>query len=145
MTNNTITSHKEFKMPVLKALFDMGGKGKTKEVIAKIGESFELKSGDLTNTNDGYPRWHAAVRWARFTLLKEELLSKDTPRGIWSISNKGMDKLVSSIDVEATRNAQTALPVDPPMKKDIPVSELIPIIRKKVKRSFWDKLLGRNK
>jgi restriction endonuclease Mrr len=33
-------------------------------------------------------RWEKRTKWVRYSLLKEGLV-KDTPRGIWEISEKG--------------------------------------------------------
>jgi restriction endonuclease Mrr len=42
-------------------------------------------------SNPTQKRWENSVQWARNTMVNEGLLSSDSPRGIWEITQKGRD------------------------------------------------------
>ena len=52
-----------------------------KDILNKV--DFEL----LPSGNDY--RWRNTACWARNTMIKEGLIKKDSPRGIWEITEKG--------------------------------------------------------
>lgn len=39
------------------------------------------------------PRWRNTAQWARNSMVKEGLLRNDSPRGIWEISEQGLETL----------------------------------------------------
>jgi restriction system protein len=43
------------------------------------------------------PRWRNAAQWARNSMVNEGLLKKDSPRGVWEISDKGKQYLTQSV------------------------------------------------
>lgn len=82
----------EYRIPILQVLTDLGGRGKVNEILEKVYE----KMKDILNPVDlevlpsgGYSRWRNTANWARNTMVNEGLLSKDSPRGIWEITEKG--------------------------------------------------------
>lgn len=88
------TPESSYVLPILQALDQMGGSGKVSEVLDKVGEIMRpiLKNIDydpLTSNPDN-PRWRNTAQWARNSMVNEEgYLKKDSPRGIWEISEKG--------------------------------------------------------
>ncbi|MCC7571175.1 winged helix-turn-helix domain-containing protein, partial [Candidatus Micrarchaeota archaeon] len=45
---------------------------------------------DPLASNPDNPRWRNTAQWARNSMVNEEgFLKKDSPRGIWEISEKG--------------------------------------------------------
>lgn len=88
----SITSQKEYRMPILKSLVDMGGKAGMREVLEKVKEEIrdKLTTTDLEKLSSGKSiRWINAVQWERQKMKEEGLLKKDSPRGIWQITEKG--------------------------------------------------------
>ncbi len=79
--------------PILQALVEFGGSAPMRQVLDRVYELMQnvLKDGDLQplRSTPGRPRWRNAVRWARYSMVKEKLLKSDSPRGIWEISEAG--------------------------------------------------------
>jgi hypothetical protein len=88
------TPESSYVLPILQALDQMGGSGKVSEVLDKVGEIMRpiLKNIDYDPlaSNPDNPRWRNTAQWARNSMVNEEgFLKKDSPRGIWEISEKG--------------------------------------------------------
>lgn len=88
------TPESSYVLPILQALDQMGGSGKVSDVIDKVGEIMRpiLKNIDYDPlaSNPDNPRWRNTAQWARNSMVNEEgYLKKDSPRGIWEISEKG--------------------------------------------------------
>ena len=88
------TPESSYVLPILQALDQMGGSGKVSEVLDKVGEIMRpiLKNIDYDPlaSNPDNPRWRNTAQWARNSMVNEEgYLKKDSPRGIWEISEKG--------------------------------------------------------
>ncbi len=82
---------------ILHVLSEMGGSGKVAEVLDRVGKKMKgvLKKPDyepLVSSPDNL-RWRNAAQWARNSMVNEGLLKKDSPRGVWEISNKGKQHL----------------------------------------------------
>ena len=89
-----ITGHMEFCPFVLAALVEMGGSGKTKEVLTLVGKKMKsvLKPKDYeTHKSDSHQiRWRNTAQWARNHLVNEDgRMKKGSPTGTWEISDKG--------------------------------------------------------
>ncbi|MCI0497562.1 MAG: winged helix-turn-helix domain-containing protein [Thermoplasmata archaeon] len=97
--------------PILKALSDLGGSAKTGDVLNNVFEQMK----DILNDFDMEPvpsipsmeKWRQAAQMVRIRLVKEGLLVKDSPRGIWVISPAGREALASP---EALKPAKAARP-----------------------------------
>jgi len=91
------TSEEEFKIPILKALVDLGGsatKGNVIDVL-EVSMSAQLNSYDwetLSPPNNEI-RWKNTAAWARQELVYEGLLAKNSPYGIWEITPAGRNYL----------------------------------------------------
>jgi hypothetical protein len=89
-----ITNQDEYCKPILEALVEMGGKGKTKKVLDKLGEKMQgiLKPIDYEchKSNDKQIRWRNTGQWARNKMVNSDgRMKKDSPNGTWEISDKG--------------------------------------------------------
>ena len=87
---------KEYRIPILEALFEMGGKGTQKEVFEIIEEKMKdrFNNLDLEILKDGYTiRWQKMAAWQRYSMVREGLLRSDSPRGVWEITEKGREYL----------------------------------------------------
>jgi len=91
------TPEAAFYKPILQALEEMGGSGKTADVLDRVGLIMKdvLKDVDyhpLASSPDNL-RWRNAAQWARNSMVQEGLLKADSPRGVWEISDKGREML----------------------------------------------------
>lgn len=98
------TPESRYRAPILRVLSEMGGSGKAAEVLERVGEIMKphLKPVDfepLASSPDN-PRWRNAAQWARNSMVNEGLLKRDSPRGVWEISEAGRQWLA---DQHATR------------------------------------------
>ena len=90
------TPQKAFRIPVLKALIELGG-------AAQVGKVLEIVEGmmsDQFNENDKAvlkdgrtPRWRNTAAWERQLVKEEGPLKPDSPRGVWEITEKGRANL----------------------------------------------------
>ena len=91
------TPESAFYEPILQALEEMGGSGKTADVLDRVGQIMKgvLKDMDyqpLASSPDNL-RWRNAAQWARNSMVQEGLLKADSPRGVWEITDKGREVL----------------------------------------------------
>lgn len=87
-----------FRLPILQTLVDMGGRGKTADVVDRVGElvADELKDVDYEPLpSSGMLRWRNTAQWARNSMVNEGLMKHDSKRGTWEISAKGRTHLKS--------------------------------------------------
>jgi restriction system protein len=88
-----------YRRPILEALVELGGSATVSEVLAKV----EQKVRNILNEYDLQPlpsnrrsiRWKNAARWCRNTLVQEGLIKRDSPHGMWEISDAGRQWLRS--------------------------------------------------
>ena len=80
---------------ILQALADLGGSARTAQVIEKVEQYLKphFKPEDYETVSDGNPRWQVAARFERQKMVYEGLLSDNSPRGIWEITEKGREQL----------------------------------------------------
>lgn len=89
-----VTPHHAYFRPLLEVLVEMGGSGKTKTVLDRLGEKMRktLKPVDYEPHKSGSHsiRWRNSAQWARNTMVNEDgRMKKSSPRGVWEISDKG--------------------------------------------------------
>ena len=77
---------------ILKALAEMGGKGRAKEVLERVFEMAEPHLGpeDLSflKTSNEF-RWRRKANWERYLMVRDGLLRPDSPQGIWELTEAG--------------------------------------------------------
>ncbi len=87
------TPKEQFIMPILESIIELGGRAKVKDVLERVHD----KMKGILNEYDYKPlpskpkekRWENTAQWARQKMVNEGLLAKDSPRGIWEITEKG--------------------------------------------------------
>jgi len=88
-----ITPQEAYCAPILQVLTEMGGSGKTKDVIAKVGLAMKgiLKPKDYekTATRAKELRWENTTRWARQRMVEDGRLKDNSASGTWEISKQG--------------------------------------------------------
>lgn len=96
------TREEEYELPILQSLAELGGRATVKEVLKMVYEKMKdkLNEFDLQPLKSGYDlRWRNSAQWCRFALTKRGLLSSDSPRGVWQITEKGRDYLRQVVDM----------------------------------------------
>jgi restriction system protein len=75
--------------PVIDALKELGGSGRPAEVRDKVAERLSLSEDEQNQTmGSGQSRFDNQVAWARFYLVKADLLDS-SKRGVWRLTEKG--------------------------------------------------------
>jgi hypothetical protein len=85
------TKQSEFRVPILKSLIELGGKGTVKEVLKKVEIEMRktLNGVDYEKTPSRKIRWENTAEWERNKMRAEKLISSTSPRGIWEITENG--------------------------------------------------------
>ena len=87
--------------PVLTTLQANGGAGNSSNVIEQIIESLGITDAALEEaTSNGQSRVRNQIQWARFYLFKAGLID-NAQRGIWRLTNEGLEKNLTDEDVYA--------------------------------------------
>ena len=84
-----------YRSLILKALAEMGGKGRAKEVLRRVFEMAEpyLSDKDREPVPSGTSkRWEKKANWERYRMVQEGLLRSDSPQGIWELSERGWEE-----------------------------------------------------
>ena len=87
-----ITSQADYTRPILESLIEMGGSGRMFSVLGMVLQKMKdkLTSKDLEKLPTGPGvRWKNRAQWERQRLKTEGYLKKDSPRGIWEITDEG--------------------------------------------------------
>lgn len=85
--------------PVLTTLQSNGGAGNSSNVIEQIIEQLGITDEELEEpTSNGQSRIRNQIQWARFYLFKAGLID-NAQRGIWRLTNEGLEKSLSDDDV----------------------------------------------
>jgi len=83
---------RDYRLPILEALLEKGGKATRREVSEIIERKMRDKfnKSDLQVLSDGQTkRWQKGVDWERLRMVKDGLLRSDSPKGVWEITEKG--------------------------------------------------------
>jgi restriction system protein len=94
------TPEKAFYVPILQAIVDRGGSARMRDVLLRVHELIRgsLKDADNETLSSAptTPRWRNTAQWARNSLVKEGLMSSDSPHGVWAITQRGKEFLKNS-------------------------------------------------
>jgi hypothetical protein len=82
-------------VPILRILDLAGGQARGSEVIDALGPLIEgdFSDADREMVSSGEPRWRNRARFARLRLKELGYIARDSPRGIWAITDAGRDFL----------------------------------------------------
>lgn len=87
----TILPEERYELPLLRALVAAGGRAPYREIVGAVGVELkdDLMPADLEALNSGTIRWQSRLQFVRLRLIERGLLDKDTPRGVWGITDAG--------------------------------------------------------
>jgi hypothetical protein len=82
---------KAFRQPLLEVLHGLGGSARVADLRPAMRKKMmsSFLPGDLERISTGEERWWNATGWERSNLVKEGYLRADSPRGTWTLSEKG--------------------------------------------------------
>jgi hypothetical protein len=94
------TPVKTYWRPILQTLVETGGRGRREKVIELVGK----KMKDIFTPADfkklppsSYIRWENRVAWQASNMRRDGYIKKDSPRGIWEITDAGRKWLDDNI------------------------------------------------
>lgn len=91
------TPEDAFRLPILRALTNLGGSAKLRDVLEQVeaGMKGKLSEADYQPlpSTPGTTRWFNTAQWSRNTMVNEGLLRPDSPRGTWEITVAGREYL----------------------------------------------------
>lgn len=91
---------------ILESLVEFGGRAQREKVVERVGEKLEshLTLADRQLLPSGLDvRWKNRVAWQRLNMVNQGLLKRNSPRGVWEITDDGRKWLGT------TNNAMSAL------------------------------------
>lgn len=95
-----VTPHFAFYKAILESLVEMGGRGRTRDVLDRVGEKMKDKlkplDYDVLPSDGKSIRWRNSAQWARNTMVNEDGRMKKSKNGIWEISDEGRKWLKSA-------------------------------------------------
>jgi hypothetical protein len=82
---------KEYEPALLKALAEAGGHAAASVVINRVGDLLadQFLTADLETLQSGELRWRNRVQFARLRLVRSGHMKKQSPRGIWELTDFG--------------------------------------------------------
>jgi hypothetical protein len=91
----TLLPEREYEIPILTALAEVGGRAPATEIMERVGEIVGDRLGaiDREDIDSGMPRWKNRTQFVRLALIKSGDMAKNSPRGVWEISDQGRDRL----------------------------------------------------
>lgn len=95
------TPEPEFVIPILQALVQAGGRGRTSDIVDDVGQIMKgrLNEYDHKTLGAGEIRWRNTAEWCRNTMANTTnppLLNPSAPHGWWEITEDGREYLKSS-------------------------------------------------
>ena len=93
----SILPEEEYEVPLLSALVEAGGAASSKEVIERVGVQLKekLTEQDKDEVASGTVRWRNRIQFVRIKLIDRGLMTKESPRGIWQITDAGREMVES--------------------------------------------------
>lgn len=93
--SGTLLPENRYEVPLLRALVNAGGRAPYRELVDAVGEELkdELMPADREKLNSGSIRWQSRLQFVRLRLIERGLLARDTPRGVWGITDTGRQAL----------------------------------------------------
>lgn len=81
----------EYEFPLLSVLQEFGGSAPASKVVDQVGQRLEsrLTPIDRELVDSGKTRWRNRIQFVRIAMIKSGYMKKDSPRGIWEITESG--------------------------------------------------------
>lgn len=94
----TLLPEDRYEGPLLRALVKAGGQAPYRDVVDAVGAELkdQLMPADFETLDSGSVRWQSRLQFVRLRLIQRGYLDRDTPRGIWGITDQGRSALNGS-------------------------------------------------
>lgn len=89
-----------FRPQILQVLQNLGGSGESESVRVELKRRMTFNAFDeqpISATKPGETRWWNTAKWERSAMVKEGLLSANSPTGIWEITDAGRKAAATAI------------------------------------------------
>lgn len=87
------TPEDEYRIAILQSVVELGGAASMNDVLDKVERLMANKLNAYDRqalaSDPTIPRWRNTAQWARNAMVKEGLLSSNSPRGVWEITENG--------------------------------------------------------
>jgi restriction system protein len=99
MENLKVPQHFRFLIPIVEVLKELGGSGRSSEVIDRIVEKLGISEEELQETiKSGPSKLINQIHWARFLLTKTGYLDS-SKHGVWTLTEKGLKSNLTKQDL----------------------------------------------
>ncbi len=85
-----------YEMPVLESLVELDGSAPSSVVVDRVGEKLAAQFTDIDRdktSGKGVIRWRNRTQFARHALVEKGQMLRDSPHGVWEISEAGRDRV----------------------------------------------------
>lgn len=91
--HGSLLPESEYELPILQSLAEAGGSGKARDITQEVGKRLadRLTEVDHQPLKAGDIRWENRVAFVRLKLKDRGLLKSDSPRGVWELTDAGLD------------------------------------------------------
>lgn len=93
----TILAESEYELPLLEIIAEHGGRAAAREVLdeleTRLGD--QLTDVDRQELTTGNVRWRNRAQFVRLRLIEQGDMVKDSPRGVWEISEQGRRRITA--------------------------------------------------
>lgn len=92
------TPNDDYERPILETLVEIGGAGKTRDVLDQVEKKMRHILNDeydygTSQSKKNVPRWRHTAELCRNKMVKDRHLKQDSPRGVWEITDSGRNYL----------------------------------------------------
>ncbi len=93
----TILPESEYEIPMLEVISEHGGRAAAREVLDELETRLDgrLTEVDREELASGDVRWRNRAQFVRLRLVEQGDMVKDSPRGVWEISDKGRRRIAA--------------------------------------------------
>ena len=116
MSTSLSPTRRDYELPLLKAIADLGGS------VAVPNTDLEARVASLMGWSDeawdsvhARPKWVYELQWVRYNLVRSGDLER-SPRGVWRISEQGMNRVREEWRGPASYQSP---PLAPPSNDDV--------------------------
>lgn len=93
----TILSESMYELPMLEIINEHGGRAAAREVLDELETRLngQLTEADRQELSSGDLRWRNRAQFVRLRLVERGDMVKDSPRGVWEISEQGRRRVTA--------------------------------------------------
>ena len=115
----SLLPEREYEEPLLRALVAHGGSAAASELIEDVGVALgnRLTVADHEVLHSGLTHWKNRVQFVRLKLVQANLVKKDSPRGVWEITQAGRGQSTAFKTMVSTMvkdDSQVRITAEPP-------------------------------